>query len=132
MSSKPKVLLVDDEDAIRMSATFALEAWYEITAVGTTRKALELLEKDRFDLVLLDIIIRGEGEEAGITALKVINEKYPGLPVIMVSGSLTWIPQWEKLQQLGANGYLLKPYERDRFRDIIERCLNGEKIDKPL
>lgn len=123
--------MVEDDESSRISGKYALDEWYDIITTETAAKALTLLEKERFDLVLLDIIIRNEGEESGINALKIINEKYPQLPVVMVSGSLTWVKQWEKLKQLGANGYLVKPYDRHKAKAIIELCLKGERLDTP-
>lgn len=126
---KPRVLIVDDEEAIRMSARYSLEDWFNIIESATTAKALELLEKEHFDIVLLDIVIKNESHEAGLDALKIINKKYPDLPVVMLSGSLSWMQRWGELRQFGAFGYLSKPFDRGKAKGIIEKCLKGEKMD---
>lgn len=127
--AKPKVLIVDDEESIRMSARYSLENWFNITESATTAKALELLEEEHFDLVLLDIVIKNESAEAGLDALKIINKKYPNLPVIMLSGSLSWMQRWGELKQFGAFGYLSKPFDRGTAKRIMERCLMGERLE---
>lgn len=125
---KQKVLLVDDEDSVLWAGKYALDTWFDITTIESTKKALETLETEQFDIILLDIISKYEGEEAGINALKVINEKYPKTPVVMMSGSLYWVQKWEQLQQLGASGYLNKPFDREKVKEIIDKCLTGEKM----
>lgn len=127
---RPKILLVDDEESVREAIKFALDKWYNITTFDKTAVALELLQYEKFDLVLLDIVISGEGEEGSLNALRFIGEEYPGLPVIILSGSVKWMQRWGELKQLGAVGYLSKPFSQERAKEIIDRCLKGEKIDK--
>lgn len=123
--NKPKILLVDDEEAIRLSGKYALDVWFDVTTVETTAKALELLKKGKFDLILLDIMIKEEGPESGIAALKIINEEYPSTPVIMMTGTVTWMQKWDQLKQLGAKAYLGKPFDRDDAKNLIEKHLLG-------
>lgn len=125
--SKPKILLVDDEESVRMSGQLALENWFSVITAETTAKALELLKRERFDLVILDMLIKDEGPESGIEALKIIHREYPGLPVIIISGTVTWMQKWDELKQFGAAGYLSKPFERTKIKELIERCLTGHE-----
>lgn len=130
MNTKPKVLLIEDEEAIRMSTKYSLGDWFNITESETTAKGLGLLEKEHFDIVLLDIVIENEGRESGINALKIINKKFPNLPVIILSGSLSWMQRWRELKGLGAFGYLSKPFDRIEAKRVIEMCLKGERMEK--
>lgn len=123
--NKPKILLVDDEESVRMSGQLALENWFNVVTVETTAKALELLRKDKFDLIILDMLIKDEGPESGKEALKIIHSEYSSLPVIIISGTVTWMQKWDELKQLGATGYLSKPFERVKIKELIERCLTG-------
>lgn len=124
---KPKILLVDDEEGTRIAGKYALEKWYDVTCAETTPKALELLQNNRFDLVLLDMRI--ETPESGINVLKVISKDYLQLPVVILTGTVTWAQKWDELKYLGASGFLVKPFEQSRIKGIVERCLNGEKMD---
>lgn len=123
-----RILLVEDEESVRDAIKFTLSSWYDVTGIDKTIKALEILEKEKIDLVLLDMFIRGEGEEGSLNALRTINEKYPKLPVIVLTGSVVWRHKWPELVELGAYGYISKPFDRDKIREIIERCLKGEKM----
>lgn len=126
---RPKVLLIEDEESVREAIKFTIDKWYDVTPFDKTVTALEILRYEKFDLVLLDIVIRGEGEEGSINFLKFVNEEYPGLPIILLSGSIRWMLRWEELKKLGAAGYLGKPFSQEKAKEIIDRCLKGEKMD---
>lgn len=128
LNKNPKILLVEDEESVREAIKFTLDKWYDVIAFDKTVTALELLQHEKFDIVLLDIVIRGEGEEGSINALKFIAEKYPGLPVVMLSGSIRWMQRWDELKRIGAAGYLGKPFEQSRAKELIDRCIKGEKM----
>lgn len=66
---KPKILLIEDEESVREAIKFVLDKWYDVTAFDKTIPALELLQYEKFNIVLLDIIIRGEGEEGSLNVL---------------------------------------------------------------
>lgn len=125
----PRVLLIEDEESVREAIKFTLESWCDVTPLSRTMPAIELLKKESFDIVLLDIVIRGEGEEGSLNLLKLIKKKYPKLPVIVLSGSVTWMSKWHELKELGACGYLSKPFDKDKADEIIKRCISGEKMD---
>lgn len=126
MNRKPKILLVDDEEAIRLSGKYSLEPVYDVITVGTTAKALELLGREQFNLVLLDVMIKGEDEESGIKALEAINKNYPKLPVLMLTGSVTWMQKSDELKKLGAYGYIGKPFDRKAIKEQVAMCLNSQ------
>lgn len=127
--TKPKILLVDDEETVRIAGKYALETWFSVTAVENTAKARELLQKETFNLILLDIFITGEGQEGSIELLKFINKEYPAIPVVILSGTVSWMQKWDELKQLGASAFLSKPFSMEKIKEIIDKCLNGEKID---
>lgn len=124
--NKPKILLVDDEESIRMSGRYAFEDWFDITTAKTTAEALELVRDNAYDLILLDVMITGEGPESGIDALKIINKEYPRTRVIIMTGSVSWMQKREELEKHGAMAFLSKPFERVETKNLIEKCLCGE------
>lgn len=127
--NKPKILLVDDEEGIRLAVKYSLDDWFSVTSVATTAEARELLKKEKFNLVLLDIFITGEGQEASIETLKFITKEYPALPVVILSGTVSWMQKWDELKQLGASAYLSKPFERSKIKEIADKCISGQKMD---
>ncbi|QWR77570.1 response regulator [Candidatus Magnetomonas plexicatena] len=79
--SKPKVLIVDDDQHLRMLYQAELEdEHYEVFIASSGKEALEFFEKETPDIVTLDILMPGMD---GIEVLRRMKEKKPNLPVIM-------------------------------------------------
>ena len=103
MPEKPKILIVDDETIMRDSLTAWLEEDdFEPISSESGMKALELLEKDKPDVILVDIKMPGMD---GITLLKKIKEKYEDIPVIMITAYATVDNAVESMKQ-GAYDYI--------------------------
>lgn len=87
--SKPehgRVLIVDDEDAIRRVASRMLaRAGYEVVACASGRDALSTMERPgpAFDLVVLDMVLP---DMNGRDVFKSLRDRQPGLPVLFMSG----------------------------------------------
>ncbi len=110
MSSSPPqvILIVEDELVIRNSFRCFLEDFdYKILEADNGRLALELFEKEKPDLLLLDL---GLPEIDGLEVLKVVTQKSPDTPIIVASGTGIIDDVVEALH-LGASDYLLKPIE---------------------
>lgn len=118
------VLLVDD-DALhrRMLATLlSRKLSLEALEAENGRKALEMLKsapEGSIKLVLLDLNMPVMG---GIETLEILARDYPGLPVIMITGS-TDIQDAVRAMKSGATDFITKPYESDRMRVTVENAL---------
>jgi DNA-binding NtrC family response regulator len=67
---KYRILVIDDEDAIRESLRAFLEDYdYEVSAAGSAEEALQLLEDQAFDLAVVDMRLPGESGEAFIVSV---------------------------------------------------------------
>ena len=117
------VLIVDDASFMRGSLKYIVEsAGHKV--VGTAkdgREALQLYKKLNPDLVTLDILM---DEMDGFSALKAIKDLNPEAKVIMV----TALGQEEKqteARELGAVGYIRKPFTMDEISGEIERVLKN-------
>ena len=85
--SKSRILVIDDEAAIRDSLRMTLEyEGYEFTGAATGQEGLALAERDTPDLVLLDIKMPGMD---GLEALQKIKAAHEALPVVIISGHAT-------------------------------------------
>ena len=118
-----KVLIVDDASFMRGSLKFIVESAGH-NVVGTAkdgREALELYRKLKPDLVTLDILMQGMD---GLAALKAIMKEDPGAKVIMVT-ALGQEEKQEEAQQLGAVGYIRKPFKQQEITGKIERILTN-------
>ncbi len=118
-----KLLIVDDEVDVReFAANFFRKRKVEAITASSGEEALDLIEKQKPDLVLLDIKMSGMD---GIETLGRIKEKDKKVRVIMVSGKK---PEeegaFDKCRQLGALDYIHKPLELDELERIVLKKLS--------
>lgn len=103
------VLLVDDEDGIRMVAGRILQQLgYQILSAESGLRALEIYrqERDRIDLVILDMLMPGMGGAETFQKLKGID---PGVRVLLSSG-YSLDGEAQQVMAAGARGFIQKPY----------------------
>jgi DNA-binding NtrC family response regulator len=121
MSDKRRILVVDDEDALRtvLSAELNSEG-YDVGTAADGVEALAELQKARFDLVLLDIKMPNMN---GFEVLKIIKEKYAGTKVIMLTGFADLKNAIES-KKLGAEDFVSKPYDLVDLLTTIDRVMS--------
>ena len=123
--AKPKVLVVDDEEALRFLLSSELEAEaFEVQSAGDGDEAIELVRKrieqgDRFDVVLLDIKMP---KVDGFEVLKYVKGSVPETKVIMLTAYADVKNAIESLR-LGASDFVSKPYDLDDILTSINRAL---------
>jgi DNA-binding response OmpR family regulator len=101
-----KVLVVDDEAPVRDLLNDLLKREdCAVTICGSGEEALEQLNKDKFDVVLLDIKLPGI---SGLEVLKNIRESDKELPVIMITGFGYSEDLISKSKEFGCSGYIGK------------------------
>ncbi len=115
-----KILLVDDEAAIRRSLTGILsDEGYEVGLATNGEEALSLISDDAPDLVLLDIWLPGMD---GLAVLEKIKAYNPLLPVIMISGHGN-VENAVKATRLGAFDFIEKPLDMDKTLLTLRNAL---------
>ncbi len=106
MSEPSKVLVVDDDEVVRLSYQRSLQtADCDVEAVLSGNDALEALRSKRFDVVLLDLRMPGMD---GMSVLKAIKHEWPASGVIVITGYPT-VESAKEAMRLGAYDYLAKP-----------------------
>lgn len=119
----PRILLVEDDPAVRESALIVLQrAGHEVVEATNGRAALELLQARVFDLVITDIIMP---EVEGLEVIRAVRSRHPACPVIAMSGG-GQIDKGELLgwaQKFGASAVLFKPFSAQALRDAAAACL---------
>jgi putative nucleotidyltransferase with HDIG domain len=122
---KEKVLVVDDEEAIREVVSTLLEAQgYRCTICANGRLALDSFRNDAFDLVLSDIVMP---EMDGLKLLSELRRDDPDVPVIMVTAMHDIAIALEAIRA-GAYDYILKPFEKDQLYLSVRRALEHRRL----
>ncbi|MDW8304399.1 MAG: EAL domain-containing protein [Acidobacteriota bacterium] len=116
--AKPKILIVDDEEAICSFLSDLLSDEYECLIADSAKKAFNLLEKEDFALVLSDINLP---DESGIQVAKRVRELYPETVVVVISGQGDFETAIEAMR-IGAFDYVKKPFEIDNLSNSIRRA----------
>lgn len=121
MPEKSKILVVDDEDALRtvLSGELVSEG-YDVRTAADGDDAISNLQKENFDLVLLDIKMPRMN---GFEVLKFVKEKYPRTRVVMLTGFADLKNAIES-KKLGAEDFVSKPYDLVDLLTTIERVLS--------
>ncbi|MBF0247986.1 MAG: sigma-54-dependent Fis family transcriptional regulator [Alphaproteobacteria bacterium] len=121
------ILIVDDEADIRSLVAGILEdEGYHPREAGSDAEALEMIEKRRPGLVLLDIWLQGSQLD-GLQILSSIKKRHPTLPVVMMSGHGT-IETAVKAIQDGAYDFIEKPFKTDRLVLVVDRAVEAARL----
>ena len=122
--SKGTILVIDDEDIVRMSCSRTLvPEGYEVKLVKNGLDGLALLEQQPVDLVLTDLKMP---EIDGIEILRRIKGKWPGIEVIIITGYQT-VDTAVKSIKLGAYDYLEKPFTPDALIASVAKAMAHKK-----
>lgn len=101
-----RLLIVEDEKSVReVLLEFMKKGGYAVEGVSSGQEALEVISKQEFDAVLLDIKLR---DISGLEVLKRIKEIKPGLIVVMITGFGMDDDLVARAKELGSAGYIGK------------------------
>lgn len=115
-----KILIVDDEEHIRMLYQVELEdEGYEVSTAADGYKLLEKIERDRPDLVLLDIKMAGYN---GLDLLQEIRNHFYDLPVILCSAYDSFK---RDMKSIAADFYVVKSSDLTQLKKTIAMALEG-------
>src|ERR671937_136134 len=118
-STKPRILVVDDEMGPRESLRMLLKPSYQVKTAESATAALQELPKTRPDLVILDIKMP---DMDGLEALRHIKRADPSIEVVMITAYASLETVKLALSQ-GAFEYLIKPFSRQDLEDVVRRAL---------
>lgn len=118
MSAKANILIVDDDEVVRLSHLRSLRgpAW-NVEAAWDGSQAISAMERRPFDVVLLDLRMPGAD---GLSVLRTIKQRWPESEVVIITGYPT-IESIKEAVRLGASDYLAKPVGPD---DVVN-ATNG-------
>jgi len=124
MNDRANILIVDDEEVVRLSHLRSLEgADCNAKAAADGKEALQVMEQHPFDVVLLDLRMPGLD---GMDLLKTIKQRWPDSEVVVITG----FPSIESAKQavkLGAFGYLAKPVGPNDVIKATNEAMNQKR-----
>lgn len=119
-----KILVVDDDPIVLDSCKLVLEAeGFDIASVPSADKALETMENDDFDLLLVDVKMP---EHDGIYLMQEIEKKWPQIPIVVMSG----YPTPETIangMKMGAAKFIPKPFTPDELLETVRQVIGKEE-----
>jgi DNA-binding NarL/FixJ family response regulator len=123
---KLSILIVDDEESIRVSLEGILSKKYYAKTSKSGSIAFEMLRNDNYDLILTDMMM---DDMTGIELLKKSKENFPEIPVLLMTGYSSLDTAIHALR-LGASDYLIKPCSKKDLFLSIARCLKNNTTRK--
>ncbi len=129
MDNKPKILIVDDLEGIRSVLGLIVKgAGYKTITGDNGCSAIELVQKEAPDLVLMDIRMP---EMDGLEALKRMKKINPAMPVILIT-AYGQIDNAVDAVKLGAYDYVTKPFDNDKLLIIIKNALSEANLKREV
>ena len=116
-----KILAVDDDNAVRISLNVMFRKWTDIQleVAEDARNALEKLAVNEYLMMFCDIDMPGMN---GLELLKEVKEKYPKMPVVMLTGNQDIKTPIQAFRD-GAMDYLQKPMQTASVRETIDNAI---------
>ena len=130
-SPKPRILIVDDDENIRIQLRWLLATDYEVFLAGDRESALEVVGRERPGVVMLDLGLEPhpQGAEEGIRALSEFSQQDALIKVIIITGR-TEKEYALKAIASGAYDYLCKPIQTDELKVILKRAVHVYRLEQ--
>ncbi len=119
------ILLVDDEKVARaLYGDFLTGAGHQVTSVGTSAEAREALLRQKFDLVVTDLILP---HSDGMELLQFVKIEHPGVEVVVIT-ALDKVDSAVRAIKYGASDYLVKPISPEILAHAVTRALTNRSV----
>ncbi len=127
MIKAPSILVVDDELSMREFLDVLLsKEGYKVFVAKNGKQAVNMIEKNDYDLVLTDIRL---GDITGLEVLKEAKKKNQNMVIIMISAYSTTEIAVEAMNQ-GAYDFVPKPFDNDELKQTIQKALELRTLDQ--
>jgi len=125
MKKRAKILVVDDEAAIRESlCDWLSDVGYEVLTAENGPQALEIIEREKLGIVITDLVMPGMD---GIELMKTAKSILPNIEVIIITAYGS-IPTAISAMREGAYDYIEKPFCPERAELLIEKLVERQKL----
>ena len=127
MSDRRKtVLIVDDDEGMRETLTVILRRDYRVLRAAAGESALQMMEKEEVDLMLLDVRLPGIN---GFEVLKIIRENYASVEVIIIS-VVNEVDAAIEAMRYGAYHYISKDFDAEGVRTLVSNASERQDLTK--
>ena len=114
---RPRLLVLDDEESIcRILSVFFEKKGYDVTTTETAAEAIQLVDREAFDVGIFDVNLAGE---SGLELLRYFKTNFPDLPIIIYTG-MTDEDALEMAMFRGASGFLRKTEPLDNLFEAVK------------
>jgi len=122
----PHILVVDDELSMReLLEVMLTKEGYEISCAENGSKAISMIEKTDYDLLLCDIRL---GDISGIEVIKALKNQNQNTVIIMISAYATTEAAVEAMNQ-GAYDFVPKPFDNEELKQTIKKALDIKTLE---
>ena len=129
MSERRKtILIVDDDEGMRETLTAMLRRDYRVLRAATGEFALQVIEKEDVDLMLLDVRLPGI---SGFEVLKIVRENYPYIEVIVIS-VLKELDVAIEAMRYGAYHYISKDFDLEGVRTLVANASERQDLNRDV
>ena len=122
------LLVVDSDDEIRESLTAALRRDYRVLRAATGEAALQIMQKEDVDLMLLEVHLRGI---SGFEVLKIARENYPYVETIVISKTKELDTAIEAMRH-GAYHYISKDFDIESIRTLFANAAERQDLSRDV
>ena len=123
-----KILVIDDETITVQIIKFTLEenANLEVITAADGSKAIEYLENNVPDLIISDLVMPFK---TGVDVVSYVNEKYPKVPIIVISSLAPNHTSVQEVKKLNISYYISKPLDSEILNNCVIELLGKEDVE---
>ena len=114
-----KILIAEDNDSNFVLMSYILKKYYQFERARNGQKAVEMVDKGQYDIVLMDIKMPIMD---GLEATKAIKEKHPDLPIVALTAN-AFDSDRQLAMEVGCNDFLSKPVSSEECIETIKRII---------
>ena len=114
-----KILIAEDNDSNFVLMSYILKKYYQFERARNGQEAVEMVDKNQYDIVLMDIKMPIMD---GLEATKAIKEKHPDLPIVALTAN-AFDSDRQLAMEVGCNDFLSKPVSSEECIETIKRYI---------
>ena len=114
-----KILIAEDNDSNFVLMSYILKKFYQFERARNGQEAVEMVDKNQYDIVLMDIKMPIMD---GLEATKAIKEKHPDLPILALTAN-AFDSDRQLAMEVGCNDFLSKPVSSEECIETIKRII---------